>query len=129
MLLRSTSSPLKGTNCSGQYVGTLTDPLVAWHHERPEPLGFSGAASTGATWYDEPQFPSAWRGGIFFADFVDRSLWFGAIEPHVGHLQPPLHVSDRSQVLIEFVTIGRIECLVECRCRISQRIEHASAML
>lgn len=74
------SSPLKGTNCSGDYVGTLTDPLVSWHHDRPEPLGFSGAASTGSTWYDEPQFPSAWRGGIFFADFVGGWIRFARLD-------------------------------------------------
>ena len=53
----------------GAPAGELTLPVLTWNHDDPGEVGFTGFASTGAIYYDQMQFPAAYRDGVFFCDF------------------------------------------------------------
>ncbi len=56
--------------------GTFIQPLVAY--------GEQGAAITGCVVYDQTQFPSQYRGGLFHLDFVSNKMFFMSLGDEVG---------------------------------------------
>lgn len=58
-----------GPLCQGTPSGTLTPPLITWHHTTAGSLGFIGNASTGSAFYTASNFPSHYAGACFFADY------------------------------------------------------------
>jgi glucose/arabinose dehydrogenase/PKD repeat protein len=80
-------------------LGLVSAPWLAWNHNLPGALGFTGRAATGACVYDGSDYPATWRGGLFFCDFgagwlrvahFDAALQRTWVRPFASELGSPI---------------------------------------
>jgi len=61
----------------------FTKPLIYWHHTDPKNIGYIGSASAGVCIYNGTEYPSKYRGRLFYADYANS--WIRSV-PFVGDL-------------------------------------------
>jgi len=67
----------------------FTKPLLNWHHTDPKNIGYIGSASAGVCIYDGTDYPSKYKGRLFYADYANnwiRSVPFSNDQPSQSEL-------------------------------------------